>query len=141
MSSIIEIIAKELNISIASVSRALNDRPGVGEGLRTRILEKAHELHYSPNAIARGLATSKTFALGFFVHEKPGLLVQNDPFYSQIMRGAEQAVATSDYHLTYATITDEILNNPKHFRFTRQKRIDGMILAGPDISPALLYSQ
>ncbi len=140
MSSIVEIIAKELNVSIASVSRALNDRPGVGEGLRARILEKAHELNYSPNAMARGLATSKTFALGFFVHEKPGLLAQNDPFYSQIMSGAEQALSASDYHLTYATISDEILNNAKHFRFTRQKRIDGMILAGPDISPSFVLA-
>ena len=70
MPSVIEIIAKELNISIASVSRALNDRPGVGEGLRARILEKAHDMNYAPNATARGLATSKTFALGFFIHEK-----------------------------------------------------------------------
>ena len=140
MSSIIEIIAKELNISTASVSRALNDRPGVGEDLRARILEKAHELNYAPSATARGLATSRTFALGFFVHEKPGLLAQNDPFYSQIMSGAEQALADTDYHLTYATITDNILDNPNHFRFTRQQRIDGMILAGPDINSSFVLA-
>ena len=140
MSSIIEDIAKELNISTASVSRALNDRPGVGEGLRARIIEKAHEMNYSPNAIARGLATSKTLALGFFVHEKPGLLAQNDPFYGQIMSGAEQALADSDYHLTFASISDDILANPNHFRFTRQRRIDGMILAGPDISPSFVLA-
>ena len=140
MSSIIENIAKELNISIASVSRALNDRPGVGEELRARILEKAHQMNYAPSATARGLATSKTFALGFFVHEKPGLSAHNDPFYGQIMSGAEQALADSDYHLTYATIADNILNNPNHFRFTRQRRIDGMILAGPDISPGFVLA-
>ncbi len=140
MSSVIEIIAKELNISTASVSRALNDRPGVGEGLRALILEKAHEMNYAPNATARALATSKTFALGFFVHEKPGLLAQNDPFYGHIMSGAEQALADSDYHLTYSVITDDILNTPKHFRFTRQRRIDGMILAGPDISPGFVLA-
>jgi DNA-binding LacI/PurR family transcriptional regulator len=140
MSSIVEIIAKELNISTASVSRALNDRPGVGEELRVRILEKARQMNYAPSATARGLATSKTFALGFFVHEKPGLPAQNDPFYSRIMRGAEQALADSEYHLTFATITDDILNNPEQFRFTRQRRIDGMILAGPDISPGFVLA-
>lgn len=135
MSSIVEIIAKELNISTASVSRALNDRPGVGEDLRSRILDKAREMNYAPSSTARGLATSRTFALGFFIHEKPGLPAHNDPFYGEIMRGVEQALAPSDYHLTFATITDDILNNPDRFRFTRQRRIDGMILAGPDISP------
>jgi DNA-binding LacI/PurR family transcriptional regulator len=135
MSSIVETIAKELNVSIASVSRALNDRPGVGEALRTRILEKARAMNYAPSATARGLATSQTFALGFFVHEKPGLAAQTDPFYGEILHGAEQALAQSDYHLTVATISDDILDNPNTFRFTRQRRIDGMILAGPDISP------
>lgn len=140
MPSIIEVIAKELNVSTASVSRALNDRPGVGEGLRKRICEKAREMNYAPNTVARGLATSKTFALGFFVHEKRGLLAQNDPFYSRIMSGAEQALTESDYHLTYASISDDGLNNPNHFRFTRQRRIDGMILAGPDISPSFVLA-
>ncbi|MBA3868544.1 MAG: substrate-binding domain-containing protein [Anaerolineae bacterium] len=56
------------------------------------------------------------------------------------MSGAEQALADSDYHLTYATITDDVLNNPKHFRFTRQRRIDGMILAGPDISRSFVVA-
>lgn len=140
MSSIIEMIAKELNISIASVSRALNDRPGVGEQLRARILDKAQQLNYAPSATARGLATSQTFALGFFIHEKPGLSTHNDPFYGEILRGAEQAVAQSDYHLTVATITDNILDNPAGFRFTRQRRIDGMILAGPDISPNFILA-
>lgn len=140
MSSLVETIAKELDISTASVSRALNDRPGVGEDLRTRILEKARELNYAPSSTARGLATSRTFALGFFIHEKPGLPAQNDPFYGEIMRGAEHALAHSEYHLTFATITDDILSNPERFRFTRQRRIDGMILAGPDISPNFILA-
>ena len=109
MSSIVEIIAKELNISTASVSRALNDRPGVGEALRARILEKASQMNYAPSALARGLATSKTFALGFFVHEKPGLPPQNDPFYGRIMRGAEQALA--HHHGTFQ-LTDEAIDAP-----------------------------
>ena len=67
MPSIIEQIAKDLNVSNASVSRALNDRPGVGAELRKRILDKARELNYTPSITARGLATSQTFAIGFFV--------------------------------------------------------------------------
>src|SRR5262249_13531931 len=79
-------------------------------------------------------------ALGFFVHEKPGLAAQTDPFYGEILHGAEQALAQSDYHLTVATISDHILDNPSRFRFTRQRRVDGMILAGPDISPNFILA-
>lgn len=133
MSSIIHQIAEALNVSSASVSRALNDKPGVGAELRQRILDKARELNYTPSVTARGLATSQTFALGFFVREKPGLAAQTDPFYGEILHGVEQVCARSDYHVAIATLTADILSKPSQFRFVREGRVDGMILAGPDI--------
>lgn len=133
MPSIIEQIAADLNISSASVSRALNDRPGVGRELRERILQRARELNYTPSVTARGLATSQTFTLGFFVREKPNLSTQSDPFYGEILHGVEQVSAQSDYHVAIGTLTDAILAAPQEFRFVRERRVDGMILAGPDI--------
>ena len=133
MSSIIEQIAKELNVSNASVSRALNDRRGVSEGLRQRILQRASELKYTPSITARGLAKSQSFGVGFFVREKPGMSMPADPFYGEILHGVEQALASTDYHVTVATLTRDILQAPLEFRFVRERRIDGMILAGPDI--------
>ena len=145
MSSIIDQIARELNISNASVSRALNDRPGVGADLRGRILQRARELKYAPSITARGLVTSQTFGIGFFVREKPGISMHSDPFYGEILHGVEQALATTEYHVTVATLTRDILAAPLDFRFVRERRIDGMILAGPDIPSeaimALLQSQ
>lgn len=90
-------------------------------------------MNYSPSLNARGLATSQTFSLGFFVREKPGLSAQTDPFYGEILQGAEQSCARTDYHITIATLTSDILEKPDRFRFVRGRRIDGMILAGPDI--------
>jgi LacI family transcriptional regulator len=133
MPTIIEQIAADLNVSSASVSRAINDRPGVGSALRERILQKARELNYTPSLTARGLATSQTFAIGFFVREKPGLPTLTDPFYGEILHGVEQAVSQTDYHVSVATLTDPILDAPQAFRFVRERRVDGMILAGPDI--------
>jgi LacI family transcriptional regulator len=133
MASIIEQIASDLNVSNASVSRALNDRPGVGQELRERILARARELNYTPGITARGLATSRTFSIGFFVRQKPGLPTQSDPYYGEMLHGAEQVCAETDYHLTIATLTDAMLAEPAAFRFVRERRIDGMMLAGPDI--------
>ena len=133
MASIIEQISAELNISSASVSRALNDRPGVSKALREQILQRARELNYTPSVTARGLATSKTFTLGFFVREKPDFSAQNDPFYGQVLQGVEQVLAASDYHVAVGILTSDILSVPSEFRFVRERRIDGMILAGPDI--------
>ncbi len=133
MSSIIEQIAKELSVSNASVSRALNDRPGVSVELRERILQRARELKYTPSITARGLVKSQSFGIGFFVREKPGISMHTDPFYGEILHGVEQALASTDYHVTIGTLTRDILLAPLEFRFVRERRIDGMVLAGPDI--------
>ena len=63
MPSIIQQIAKDLNVSSASVSRALNNRPGVSDALRQRIIAHAHKLNYVPSVTARGLATQKTYSV------------------------------------------------------------------------------
>src|SRR5690606_16841995 len=118
--SIIEQIAKELNISNASVSRALNDRPGVSTDLRQRILQRASELKYTPSITARGLVKSQTFNIGFFVREKPGISMHSDPFYGEILHGVEQALATSDYHVSIATLTRAAILAPMEFRFVRE---------------------
>jgi LacI family transcriptional regulator len=133
MPSIIERIAKELNVSNASVSRALNDRPGVSDDLRQRILQRARELKYTPSITARGLVKQQTFGIGFFVREKPGISMHSDPFYGEILHGVEQSLSSTDYHVTIATLTRAIILEPGEFRFVRERRIDGMILAGPDI--------
>src|SRR5690606_27259779 len=92
-----------------------------------------------PSHTARGLATSQTFTIGFFVC-KFELPSAKDPFYYEIQRGAEQAVTRTDYHLSVATLTEEIMARRQDFRFTREKRIDGMVLAGPDISPDFIMA-
>lgn len=136
--SVVEEIAKSLGVSGATVSRALNDRPGVGSELRERIIAKARELNYTPNMTARGLATSQTFNLGFFFHEKPGLPASSDPFYAGILHSVQQVIAKTNYHVSFEALTDDILDRPADFRFVRERRIDGMILAGPDIPASFI---
>jgi LacI family transcriptional regulator len=136
--SVVDEIAKSLGVSGATVSRALNDRPGVGSELRERILAKARELNYRPQMTARGLATSQTFTIGFFSHEKPGLPAAADPFYAGILHSVQHVIARTDYHVSFEALTDDVLSRPADFRFVREQRIDGMILAGPDISASFI---
>lgn len=140
MPSTVERIAKEMGVSSATVSRALNDRPGVGAELRDRIVSYAREVQYAPTVTARGLATSQTFNLGFFIHEKPGLPAYSDPFYLEILTSTQQVIARSDYHVTFESLTDEVLARPADFRFVRERRADAMILAGPDIPASFIIS-
>lgn len=138
--AIIDQLAHEFDVSNATVSRALNDKPGVGRDLREKIVARARELDYSPSLTARSLATSRTFSIGYFVREKPGLPHEQDPFYYEIQHGVESIAATTDYHLCVATLTDAVISKPNDFRFVSERRVDGMILAGPDIPNAFVMA-
>ena len=131
-------IARRLDVSVATVSRALNDQAGVSPEVRERVLSLAKELGYSPDIRARSLATSVTHTAAFIIHEKHS--AAEDPFYPVIMAGAEAHLSQRDYHILLATVDDETMARPGSFSLVNQRRVDGLILAGPDISPGFILS-
>jgi DNA-binding LacI/PurR family transcriptional regulator len=132
-------IAQRVGVSVATVSRALNDRPGVSPALRSRILTQAREIGYVPDVSARSLATSVTHAVAFVVHQANHATL-DDPFYPIIMAGAETYLAQHDYHILLTTLDDEAMARPREFSVISQRRADGLILAGPDISATFILS-
>lgn len=126
-------IAKHLGVSIATVSRALNDQPGVSPEVRERVLRFANETGYSPDIRARSLATSVTHTVAFVVHSAEHSATE-DPFYPVIMAGAEAYLSRHNYHILLVTADAQTMARPRAFSVVNQKRVDGLILAGPDIS-------
>jgi LacI family transcriptional regulator len=123
-------IAKKLNISVATVSRALNDRPGVGSDLRQRVIATAAELGFVPNMAARSLVTSRTQTVGFVIHPF-GQPFSSDPFYFPILMAVEVELVTHDYHIMLTSLNSD---SPTNLRMVEQSRIDGLILVGPNLS-------
>jgi LacI family transcriptional regulator len=76
-------IARELGISVATVSRVVNDQPGVGAELSQKVLQTLQELQYSANASARSLVTDETCTVGLVIPE-PSQMAAADPFYATI---------------------------------------------------------
>lgn len=75
-------VAKQAGVSQSTVSRVLNDAPtaiSISEATRTRVLQAANELGYTPNPLARGLRGSRTGLLGLIVREI------DDPFFAQLI--------------------------------------------------------
>jgi DNA-binding LacI/PurR family transcriptional regulator len=130
-------VAEQLGVSVATVSRVLNDRPGVGPELRQKILDTLNEMDYTPNLTARGLAIAQTHAVAFVVHMS-SQAAAGDPFYSTIMAGAEAYLARHNYHILLTTVEDQLMARPEAFSVIRQGRVDGLIVAGPDISPTFI---
>ena len=131
-------IAERLGISPATVSRALNDKPGVSDSLRQRVLAVAAEVNFAPNLVARSLVGAGTLSVAFMVHQQ-AFPVASDPFYFVILRGVERALAQDGYHVVLTTVGDGAMQ-ADHLRAVRERRVDGAILAGPDIPSALTLS-
>ena len=132
-------IAEKLGVSVATVSRALNDQPGVSPGVRARVLEVVQEMGYLPNPSARTLATAATQTVAFVMHQT-GQAINDDPFYPLIMAGAEAYLSQHHYHILLHTLDDRTLAHPEEFGLLRQNIVDGLILAGPDISPPFILN-
>jgi LacI family transcriptional regulator len=131
-------IAERLGVSSATVSRALNDKPGVSSSLRQRVLDVAAELNFTPNLAARNLVGASTRTVAFIVHQQ-AFPVSSDPFYFVMLRGVERALAKEGYHVVLTTVGDGTIQ-ADHLRVVRERRIDAAILAGPDIPSTLVLS-
>jgi LacI family transcriptional regulator len=130
-------IADRLGVSIATVSRTLNDLPGVSPQVRARVLNTAKEMGYSPDIRARSLVTSVTHTVAFVVH-MANHTDNEDPFYPVIMAGAEAYLSQRNYHILLTTLDDQFISRPQEFSVISQRRVDGLILAGPDIPAAFV---
>lgn len=123
MSTTIKDIAKKLNISIATVSKALNDSYDISDKTKKRVRETAKKMNYKPNAIAKGLVTSKTNTIGLII---PDI---TNPFYPEIARGVEEKLNEYAYNVFLCNSNWEIKKEKKYIDLLIGKQVDGIILA------------
>lgn len=118
--------AKALNLSIGTVSRALNDRPEVSPKTRQYVLEKARELGFSRNANARRLVTGRTYLI---VLECPqNTHIMSDRYLVEMARAVEEAAGDHGYDLLLH------LGTRRHGP-SEVQAVDGLIIIGdPDIT-------
>ena len=94
-------IAKELNITAATVSRALNDTGRISENTRKRIKETASKFNYRPNSLASSLRSGKSGSIGVIV---PTI---DRAFFSSVVRGLEEIAKEKGYKVIIAQSNDD----------------------------------
>lgn len=116
--------AKTLNLSIGTVSRALNDRPEVSPKTRQFVLDKANELGFTRNASARQLVTGRT---SLIVLECPqNTHIMSDRYLVEMARAIEEATGDKGYDLLLHLTT-------RRRRTAEAQAVDGLIIvSGPD---------
>lgn len=122
MSATIKDIAKELNITHSTVSRALNGKLGVSTELRKVILETAARLGYTPNAIARGLVTKQSMTIAFIVPDF------SNPFFVEIAHAVNSTASSRGFTTIMCDMRWDHQEELKQIKLMAEKRVDGIII-------------
>ena len=120
-------VAKRAQLSIATVSRALNGFGNVSEQAREKIAAVVKELGYVPHAGARSLSLSRTNAIGVVL---PAL---HGEFFSEIVRGMDQVASARGYFLLLSNMHPEAPGGSAGVLRALRGRVDGLLLMAPHV--------
>lgn len=124
MSVTIKDVARQANVSVATVSRALNGHENVADAVRTRVLAVARELRYSPHHAARSLSSRRTNTIGVVLPDLYG------EFFSELMRGVDHVARDHGQHLLVSSYHGNPQEQAEALR-TMRGRVDGLLLMSP----------
>lgn len=121
-------VAREANVSMATVSRVVNGNPNVKPATRKKVLEVIERLGYRPNAVARGLASKKTTTVGVII---PDI---SSSYFSELARGIEDIATMYNYNII---LSNSDQNKDKEFDLLNNmlgKQVDGIIFMSGNIT-------
>lgn len=116
-------IARRLNVSVSTVSRALNDHPRIGASTKEKIKQLAKELNYEPNTQAIFFKQNKTRVIGVVLP-----FIKED-FFSEAISGIETAALEHDYTILFGQSYDDAEKEKKIVAAMRKQRVDGLIIS------------
>ncbi len=116
-------IAKRLNMSISTVSKALSNDTSISTLTKERVHKLAQEWNYIPNESARHFKLNKSFTVGLII---PNLL---DQFYVLAINGVEAIAEKENYNVILSQSHEEVANEEKITNGMIRNRVDGVIVA------------
>ena len=132
MATSIKDVAKEAGVSIATVSRVLNDIDVVNEDTKKKVLDAIKKLGYRPNIIARSLKTQRTKTIGILLPDISNQL------YPEIVRGAEDVSNIYDYNIILCNSDLDIEKEKEYLRVLKEKMVDGVIYMSSSLNAEIL---
>ena len=128
MSPTIRDVAKRLNLSITTVSRALDGYADVAEETRKRVIETAAEMGYIPSLAARQLRRQRTDTIGYIMPtSRPRF---SDPFFSEFIAGLGDEAVAHNFDLLVSVASPNQEDERKTYqRWVQGRRVDGLILS------------
>lgn len=125
-------VAREANVSMATVSRVVNGNPNVKPTTRKKVLEVIDRLEYRPNAVARGLASKKTTTVGVIIPDISNV------FYAELARGIEDIATMYRYNIILSNSDQNEAKEIELLDTMYGKQVDGIVMMSENVSEAIL---
>src|SRR5215831_11300237 len=116
-------IARELNVSVMTVSKVVRGCADVGAETRSRVLAKIKELNYQPNWVARSLAARRTFMIGLIV---PDLM---HSFFAEIAKGVSATIRPLGYDVVICNSEEDSETEASEVERLMARQVDGLLIA------------
>lgn len=114
-------IAKELNITASTVSRALNDHPNVKDSTKKLVREQAKKMNYQPNSIAAALRKGKSYTIGVIVPNT------DRNFFASIIRGIEEVANDAGYNIIICQSNESVDKEIANISTLLEAQVDGIL--------------
>ncbi|MBU7319890.1 catabolite control protein A [Paenibacillus oleatilyticus] len=121
-------VAREAGVSMATVSRVVNNNPNVKPQTRKKVFEAIERLGYRPNAVARGLASKKTTTVGVVIPD-----ISNSIF-SEVARGIEDIANMYHYNIILSNADKKKEKEIRVINTLLEKQVDGLLFMGGAIT-------
>lgn len=114
-------VAKQAGVSVATVSRVLNEKGYVHEDTRQKVEAAIHALNYTPNEVARSLYKRKSKLIGLLL---PDIM---NPYFPQLARGVEDRLQESDYRVIFGNSDERLQKEQDYIQTFLQNHVVGLI--------------
>lgn len=121
-------VAREANVSMATVSRVVNGNPNVKPATRKKVLNTIEQLGYRPNAVARGLASKKTTTVGVIIPDISSI------FFSELARGIDDIANMYKYNIILSNSDQNTDKEIQLINTMLEKQVDGIVFMGGKIT-------
>jgi LacI family transcriptional regulator len=121
-------IARDLGVSVVTVSKVLRKHSDISPETRQRVLRRMKELNYQPNQAARSLVTGRSYAMGLIV---PDL---EHPFFGEIAKAISRRIRLRDYSLIIASSEEDPLIERREIEGLIARQVDAIVLASVQTS-------
>ena len=125
-------ISARCGVSVATVSKALNDHSDIGEATKELIRNTAKTMGYFPNASAKALKTNRSFNLGVLFVDEAGSGLTHD-FYANILDSFKVTAEKKGYDITFINCNKEY-QSMTYLEHSKYRGIDGVVIACVDFS-------